>query len=133
VLTKSVTLETEPSPGFVRAHVPAAGATFETAFGINPDRWRGLASGPFRFTVAVLTAPGEQTRGERLLLLEEQIDPAREVGDRKWFPVRIALDRFAGQDVLLALSVSTRNLVDPPGDLAGWADARLVPHTPGGS
>lgn len=131
VLTGSVTLESEPSPGFLHIHVPEGGATFEAAFGINPQRWSGLASGPFRFRVAVLTTRGEQDRGERKLLLEEQIDPAREVGDRRWFPVRVDLDRYAGQELLLALSVSTRNLVDAPGDLAGWADPRLVSRTPG--
>ena len=138
VLTKGVALQTSPSPGFVRARVPAGGGTFETAFGINPERLPGLASGPFRFTVAALTARGEEGRGERKLLLEEQIDPAREIGDRRWFPISVDLDRFAGQELLLALAVSTANLVDAPGDLAGWAEPRMVPRpaasaTPAGS
>lgn len=130
VLTKAVTLDTAPAPGFVNVHVPPIGATFASAFGINPERFAGLASGPFRFSVAVLTARGKEDRGERKLLLEEQIDPAHEPTDRKWFPVSVDLDRYAGQDVLLVLSVSTAHLVDAPGDLAGWADPRLVPRTP---
>jgi hypothetical protein len=128
VLTKSVTLLTSPSPGFVRARVPAGGGTFETAVGINPERLPGLASGPFRFTVAALTARAEDGRGERKLLREEQIDPAREVGDRSWIPIHVDLDHFAGQEVMLVLSVSTANLVDAPSDLAGWAEPRVVPH-----
>ena len=46
VLTQSVTLDTAPAPGFVQVHVPAAGATLEGSFGINPDRLPGTAERP---------------------------------------------------------------------------------------
>jgi hypothetical protein len=131
VLTKSVTVTTEPSPGFVALHVPEDGATFATALGVNPARWPGLASGPFRFRVAVLTARGEEGRGERRLLLEEEIDPAHEAADRRWFPVQVDLDPFRGRDVLLVLTVTAARLADAPGDLAGWAEPRLVLRSPG--
>jgi len=130
VLTRGVTLENQPAPGFVGARIPAGGATFAASYGVNPDRLDGLASGPFHFTVAVLTAQGGNGRGERKLLLDEHIDPARQPGDRRWFPLEVDLDRWAGQDVLLVLSVSAATLVDAPGDLAGWAEPRLVPRTP---
>lgn len=131
VLTQPVTLDTAPAPGFLQLHVPPRGAVLEVALGINPDRALGLRSGPFRFAIAVLGTRKIGDRSERKLVLEEIIDPARLVDDRQWLPVVVDLDRFAGQDVLLALSVSTPNLVDAPGDLAGWSEPRLVPRTAG--
>jgi hypothetical protein len=131
VLSQSVTLDTAPAPSFLQVSVPPQGATFEAALGVNPERWLGLKSGPFRFAVAVLTTRSSGDRGQRKLVVEELLDPARAVADRGWLPISVDLDAFAGQNVLLALSVSTPNLVDTPGDLAGWADPRLVPRAPG--
>ena len=131
VLSQSVTLDTQPTPSFLKVSVPPQGATFEVALGVNPERWLGLKSGPFRFAVVVLTTRSSNDRGTRKLVVEEILDPARIVGDRAWLPVSVDLDAFAGQDVLLALSVSTPNLVDEPGDLAGWAEPRLVPRAAG--
>lgn len=131
VLTQPVTLEAEPAPSFLKVAVPPQGATLELAVGINPERWLGLKSGPFRFAAAVLTTRASNDRGQRKLVVEEVLDPARAVADRRWLPISVDLDPFAGQEVLLALSVSTPNLVDEPGDLAGWAEPRLVPRPPG--
>jgi hypothetical protein len=110
----------------VTVRVPDEGGDFVAALGVNPQRWHGLGSGPFRFTVAVVTARGEENRGERKLMLEEEIDPARAAADRRWFPVQVDLDEFKGREVLLVLTVVTNNLVDAPADLAGWANPRLV-------
>jgi len=131
VLTQPVVPENAPAPAFLKVTVPPQGATLEAALGINPERWLGLKSGPFRFGVVVLTTRSSNDRGQRKLVLEEIVDPARVVDDRTWLPLSIDLDAFAGQTVLLALSVSTPNLVDDPNELAGWAEPRLVPRPPG--
>jgi len=128
VLTQPVTLDGAPAPSFLKVAVPPQGATLELSLGINPERWLGMKSGPFRFAVAVLTTRASNDRGQRKLVVEEFLDPARVVGDRTWLPVRVDLDAFAGQEVLLAMSISTPNLVDEPGDLAGWAEPRLLPR-----
>ncbi|MEW6273338.1 MAG: hypothetical protein AB1689_29010, partial [Thermodesulfobacteriota bacterium] len=131
VMTQPVALDTAPSPGFVKVRVPPHGAVLETAYGVNPERWAGLRSGPFRFAVVVLTPRESNGRGRRELVLEERIDPARGPGDRRWVEARVDLDRFAGGEILLAFMIDTPSLVDSPGDLAGWRDPRLVPR-PGG-
>ena len=128
VLAQNVTLDTQPRPAFLKVRVPPDGGTLQVSFGVNPDRWLGLKSGPFRFAIAVLTPRTTNDRGERRLVLEEFIDPARDVAHRRWFPVEVDLDDFAGQEILLALSVSAAKLVDAPSDLAGWAEPRLVPR-----
>lgn len=128
VLAQTVTLDTEPRPAFLRVRVPPQGGVVRLSFGVNPDRWLGMKSGPFRFAIAALTARGSSDRGQRRLLLEELIDPARVVEDRHWFAVDVDLDAYAGQEILLAMSVTTPNLVDDPNDLAGWAEPRLVPR-----
>jgi hypothetical protein len=130
VLTQTVTLDTDPRPAFLKLRVPADGGTLRASFGVNPDRWLGLRSGPFRFAVAVLTTRKMDDRGERRPVLERFVDPARNVADRQWFPFEVNLDDFAGQEILLALSISTPNLPDDPGELAGWAEPRLVPRAP---
>lgn len=126
VMTHRVGESTASAPAFVQVTVPPGGATLETAYGVNPNRWLGLKSGPFRFAVVALTGPSAAGRGERHLLVEEHLDPAREVGDRRWVPASVDLDRFAGQRLLLAFLIDTPVLKDAPGDLAGWADPRLV-------
>lgn len=128
VLTHDVAPSRAPAPSFLQVHVPEGGATLETAYGVNPDRWLGLKSGPFRFAIAIVTPREPDGRGGRFPALERRIDPAREVTDRRWFPVQIDLDDYAGRDVLLAFAIDTPNLVDAPGDLAGWAEPRLVPR-----
>ncbi|MBY0280512.1 hypothetical protein K2Z84_34690 [Candidatus Binatia bacterium] len=128
VLTQTVTLDTDPRPAFLLVRVPAEGGTLQASLGINPDRWLGLKSGPFRFAVVVITRRAMSDRGERRLVLEKTIDPARTVADRGWIPFEIDLDDFAGQEILLGLSVSTPNLADEPSDLAGWAEPRIVPR-----
>jgi hypothetical protein len=133
VMTQSVGLDTASAPGFVKVRIPPEGAALETAFGVNPEQWSELRSGPFRFAVVVLTARESEGRGRREIVLERRIDPAREPGDRRWFPARVDLDRFAGSEVLLAFLIDTPNLVEPPGDLAGWLDPRLVPRVAGGA
>ena len=126
VMTQNVALDTASAPGFVTVRVPAQGGRLEAAFGINPDRWLGLKSGPFHFAIVVLTRPGNGERGERAIVFEQSIDPAREVGDRRWLPVSIDLDRFAGQEILLAFRIETPNLADSPDGLAGWVEPRVV-------
>ncbi len=128
VLTQTVTLDTDPRPAFLKLRVPPGGGTLRGSFGVNPDRWLGLRSGPFRFAIVVLSMRAMSDRGERRLVLERFVDPAHDVADRQWFPVDVNLDDFAGEEILLGLSVSTPNLPDDPGDLAGWAEPRLVPR-----
>jgi hypothetical protein len=128
VLAQNVTLDTVPRPAFLNVRVPAQGGVLRASFGVNPDRWLGLRSGPFRFAIVVLTPRAGNDRGERRLVFEEFVDPARGGAPRRWTPIELNLDEFAGREILLALSVSTPNLVDPPSDLAGWAEPRVVPH-----
>ena len=130
VLAQSVTLDTTPRPASLNVRVPDQGGVLRASFGVNPDRWLGLRSGPFRFAIVVLTRRTGNDRGERRLVFEEFVDPARDVAHRRWTPIELDLDEFAGQEILLALSVSTPNLVDPPSDLAGWAEPRIVPRAP---
>lgn len=130
VLTQSVTLDTDPRPAFLQLRVPPQGGALQLSFGINPDRWLGLKSGPFRFAIAVLTRRATNDRGRRQLVFEEFIDPARDLTARRWHPVEVNLDEFAGEEILLGLSVSTPNLADDPSDLGGWAEPRLVARAP---
>ena len=125
-----MTLDTTPRPASLNVRVPDEGGVLRASFGVNPDRWLGLKSGPFRFAIVVLTRRTGNDRGERRLVFEEFVDPARDVAHRRWTPIELNLDEFAGQEILLALSVSTPNLVDPPSDLAGWAEPRIVPRAP---
>jgi hypothetical protein len=129
VLTQTATLDTDPRPAFLRLRVPPEGGTLRASFGINPDRWLGLKSGPFRFAIALLTRRAMNDRGQRRLIFEEFIDPARDVADRRWIPLEVNLDEFAGEEILLGMSVSTPNLADAPGDLGGWAEPRIVPNS----
>lgn len=131
VMTQSVRLETQPQPGFVKVQVPPAGAVLELDYGVKPERWSDVRSGPFRFAIAVLTPRKGNDRGGRQIVFEQRIDPARVPADRRWHEARVDLDPFAGSEIMLVFMIDTPTLVEPPGDLAGWRDPRIVPREGG--
>jgi hypothetical protein len=104
-----------------RLVIPPAGGRLAFAFGVNPDRWLGLVAGPFRFLVAARAGEGEWRS-----LLDETIDPAREVADRRWQPATIDLAPFAGQEIELRFTVEATGTIEGADDLGGFAEPRLL-------
>lgn len=107
----------------VDLHLEASPATRELrlAYGVNPDRWLGLDTGPFTFRIAAREGDTRQ------VLFEDTLDPARRVQDRRWHPVRIDLAPYRGRAVDLSLEIDG---VSEP--LAGWFEPRVGPSQPAG-
>ncbi|HZP40575.1 MAG TPA: glycosyltransferase family 39 protein [Candidatus Binatia bacterium] len=103
-------------PLALRVDVPAGRPRLVLGYGVDPERWLGLRTGPFRFAVAADGAP----------LWTATLDPAARVEDRRWVPATIDLAALAGRTVTLELAIDAAG---PPPDapaVAGFADPRLV-------
>jgi hypothetical protein len=117
VLAVRVGREAEPVSAVVPFEVPADAARLAFVYGVNPERWLGVHDGPFVFTIAVDGTPA--FRGV--------LDPARVLADRRWVAGAIDLAPYAGRTVRLAFEVRGPAAFAGDGDLAGWADFRVVP------
>jgi hypothetical protein len=107
-----------PSRAVVPFDVPAGAGTLDFVYGINPERWLNLVDGPFVFRIAV----------DGTSAFEASLDPAHDLGDRRWARGSIDLMPWAGRSVQLGFSVSGPVSLAGDADLAGWARFRLRPH-----
>lgn len=102
--------------------VPAGHPHLTLGYGVNADRWLGLKGGPFTFRVEV-----ESTENaERSVVLKEVLDPAVNVADRGWRDATVDLGAFAGQPVVLLLSVRSERPEPFPDDVVGWRAPTFV-------
>jgi hypothetical protein len=125
VLTQTLGTETTPAPLRLPLVVPQNETRLELDYGVNPDRWLGLRGGPFVFTVAVAPDAGAGAVPE-IELFRAQVDPAIVVGDRGWRRASVDLSRWAGQPVVLVLSVTTARPEPSPENLVGWREPAFV-------
>ncbi len=102
--------------------VPERQTNFVFGYGINPDRWLELKGGPFTFRITLLE-PGNPAR---LVVFEEELDPALAVEDRGWRFANVDLEAFAGRPIRLVLSVESERHEPEPKSLAGWKSPRFV-------
>jgi hypothetical protein len=100
-----------PSGAVMPFDVPAHAAALDFVYGINPERWLNLVDGPFVFRITVDGTP----------TFEASLDPARDLGDRRWARGSIDLTAWAGRTVRLGFSVSGPVSLVGDADLAGWA------------
>lgn len=106
----------------VAALVPPGHPVLTLAFGVNAARWLGLKGGPFTFRVEL----EEPWNPARLVVLEEELDPAVRMEDRGWKNTTIDLGAFEGRVVVLHLSVQSERAEPLPENLVGWRDPRFV-------
>ncbi|MEW6271796.1 MAG: hypothetical protein AB1689_21140, partial [Thermodesulfobacteriota bacterium] len=121
VLVQPVAAPGAASPLRLEVTVPRERPLLQLAFGMNPDRWLGVPTGPLAFRVALQRADGTTEP-----LLERRIDPRGEVTARRWQPAAIDLSSHAGSPVTLLLEVEGNVPPSERDDLAGWAEPRFV-------
>ena len=97
-----------------------AGARLHTAVAVHPDHWVGYPASWARFTI----------RGDGRVLFSQMLDPQRDVADRRWVEVDVALDAFAGRTVPLEFAVECERPEAETLETAGWATPRLVTGSP---
>lgn len=99
----------------------AAGDRLDVGYGV-PNVSLAAQAAPVSFRLAAL--PGD---GSLEVLFERTLDPAR-VRARRWFDLRVDLDRFADREIELELSVTSEAGARGPGSGA-WSDP--VVYAPG--
>ncbi len=104
--------------------VPERQTMLAFEWGINPDRWLGLTGGPFTFRVTIRDA----FNPARLVVFEEELDPAMVVEDRAWHRAGIDLSAYAGKALFVNLSVDSERHEPFPDSLVGWHNPRFVPR-----
>ena len=81
-----------------RIKVPSR-AWLWVSIGMRPEAWDREGDG---VSFVAQVADGSETE----LLFEQHLHPFANPGDRKWFPIRVSLSRYAGRDVDIILSTS---------------------------
>ncbi|MGH7893377.1 MAG: glycosyltransferase family 39 protein [Candidatus Binatia bacterium] len=102
---------------------PSSGDRFETACGVDPERFGEVFVPPVWCAVAVAADGAERD------ITRVDLDPLRRPEDRGWVPMRVDLSPWAGRPVEIVLRAA-----GPPGapsdqSLVGFADPRIV-HAP---
>jgi hypothetical protein len=95
-------------------------ATLETAVSVHPERWFNHPPSSVSFELRVLD--GEQ----RETLHRQTIRPQQDWRDRRWFPWRVPLARFAGRRVRLEFTASCERANGEQRRMGGWEIPRLV-------
>jgi len=120
-----VALRPEPAPGrsvhALPVEVPAAGARLASAVGVAPELWFRLPPSWVELAFRV-RAPGEPP----VELYRRRLDPHRDAGDRRWFPVTLDLDPWAGRRVDLELVARCENRTGRTRSMAGFENPRLI-------
>lgn len=116
VLTQPVEAPTDAAGLSLQVRVPQETPVLETAAGLNPNRWFGAPSGDFQFRVEVMDGTRPQT------VAELSIRPREDVADRRWHPLTIDLEPWAGQSVGLRFTITASGLQEDPDNLAGWRE-----------
>jgi GT2 family glycosyltransferase len=100
-----------PARAVYRLTVPP-GAIFQTSLALLPEAW-GRNPGGVEFTISI-----PHQREDRSLTLKRWSHPTQNPDHRRWQDVRVALHRFANQEIALILSTAV-----PPGvaDDYAWA------------
>lgn len=106
----------------VALRVPPRHPKLAFAYGVNSERWLGLKGGPFTFQIEL----EEPWNPARLEVLHDVLDPAVDVEDRGWRKTTIDLAAFAGQVVVLHLSVGSERPEPFPENLVGWRSPVFV-------
>ncbi len=101
--------------------VPPA-ARLTTAVGVHPARWVGYPALTVTFRVHV---DGET-------VAERTLDPQRNVADRGWIELDVALEGFTGRTVELGFSTAAERPEAETLEMGGFALPRLVTRAPGG-
>jgi hypothetical protein len=97
--------------------VPEEGGRLASAVSVHPHWWFKLPPTWIRFSVAVLSAAGEE------VIFERVVNPTSQLEDRRWFEVDVSLDRWAGQEVVLEF----RNEAERPRGETYWMGGWQVP------
>ncbi len=106
----------------VPVFVPHEQTTLTFGWGINPDRWLELKGGPFTFRITMRDA----FNPAKLVVFEEELDPALIVGDRAWNFAAVDLAAYAGKAIVMTLSVESERDEPFPESLAGWRNPRFI-------
>jgi len=121
VLAERVGTPAAPAVARIAIEIPPGGSTLGFAYGINPGRWLDVPSGPFTFALDV-----EEGGAPPAPVFRATVDPYNVLADRRWIDASVDLRAYAGRSVTLAFSISAPGEPVGPGDLAGWAEPRLV-------
>ena len=92
------------------------------SIGMRPESWQQEGDG-IKFVARVSDAGSDTT------LFEQHLHPFASPGDRKWFPIRVSLGRYAGRDVDIIFSTSASpdgGGEDQRSDLALWGVPKIV-------
>jgi hypothetical protein len=88
------------------------------AVAMNPDEWRSFMPTALRFRV---------TTGEEIAF-EHQLDPRRDLGDRRWVHADLPLDPAKAERI--RFEIATDNGYGTSVNLGGFADPRIVAVVP---
>jgi hypothetical protein len=91
-------------------------ARLTTAVGVHPARWVGYPALAVTFRVRI---DGET-------VVERTLDPQRNVADRGWMEIDVALERFAGRTVELGFSTAAERPEAEALEMGGFALPRVV-------
>jgi hypothetical protein len=104
-----------PARTVVTFDVPAfSDARLRFGVAMNPEEWRHFLPATLRFVVRVDERP----------VFDTELDPRRELGDRRWVWADLPLEAAAATTV--SFEASTDNPYGAVGRLAGWARPRIV-------
>lgn len=121
VLSERVGTPAAPVVARLAVDVPPERPVLAVAYGLNPDRWLDIPSGPFTFALDV-----EDGEHAPEAVFRATVDPYNVLADRRWIDAAVDLHSHAGRRVTLAWSISAAREPVRPTDLAGWAEPRFV-------
>jgi hypothetical protein len=109
-----------PSRVSVDVRVPAGRETwFQSALALDPSVWTAPLGDGVRFQALIAPLTGG-SEGSPTLLLDKDVNPRADVGQRRWLPVAADLSPWGGSTVRLTLQTLPRD--DQSFDWAGWGN-----------
>ena len=99
---------------------PEAGQVLQTAVGVHPEKWFQMPSFATHFGIAIVSPEARES------VYARSLNPHEDFGDRRWFDVEIPLDRWAGREIQLELSVAVDSEQGESLLVGGFAVPRLL-------
>ncbi len=93
---------------------------FQSTLALDPAMWKVDAGDGVRFLVRVSPLDRQGRAGERVVVLDQTVNPRARQENRRWVPVEADLSRWAGQVVRLTLQ--TEHGADLNFDWGGWGN-----------
>ncbi|HEV2125553.1 MAG TPA: hypothetical protein VGW38_22605, partial [Chloroflexota bacterium] len=96
----------------------------QSVLAIDPNAWDQPVGDGVRFQASVAPLGPAGMVGESIMVLDKEVNPRANTGERRWVPVEADLSRWSGSTVRLTLRTLPRDELSY--DWAGWGDPVVI-------